>query len=47
MTRKDIEQLLRLHGFETKREEQWYKLGQKQGLEIVDNEPVSPWILPG
>ena len=44
MTRKDIEQLLRLHGFETKREEQWYKLGLKQGLEIADNEPASPWI---
>lgn len=35
MMRKDIEQLLvgRLLGFETKREEQWYKLGLKEGLE--------------
>lgn len=46
MTRKDIEQLLvgRLRGFETKREEQWFKLGLKEGLETADNEPASPWI---
>ena len=45
MTRKDIEELLvgRLRGFETKREEQWYKLGLKEGLETADNEPKSPW----
>ena len=44
MMRKDIEQLLvgRLLGFETKREEQWYKLGLKEGLETEDNEPASP-----
>ena len=35
MTRKDIEELLvgRLRGFETKREEQWFKLGLKEGLD--------------
>lgn len=46
MTRKDIEELLvgRLRGFETKREEQWFKLGLKEGLETADNEPKSPWI---
>lgn len=30
--------------FESDREEQWYNIGLKHGLEIADNNPKSPWI---
>ena len=44
MTREEIEQLNEVepHSFETSREEQWYKVGLKEGLETADNSPK--WI---
>ena len=47
MTREDIEQLngLEPYCFETAREEQWYKVGLKEGLKTADTYPKSsPWI---
>ena len=46
MTREDIEQLnvVEPYCFESDREEQWYNVGLKHGLEIADNNPKSPWI---
>ena len=46
MTREDIEQLnvVEPYWFESDREEQWYNIGLKHGLEIADNNPKSPWI---
>lgn len=47
MTREQIEQLNELEPFcfETAREEQWYKVGLKEGLETADTYPKSsPWI---
>ena len=44
MTREEIEQLNEVEPncFETSREEQWYKIGLKEGLETADNSPK--WI---
>ena len=46
MTREDIEQLnvVKPYCFESDREEQWYNIGLKHGLEIADKHPKSPWI---
>lgn len=46
MTREDIEQLyvVEPYCFESDREEQWYNIGLKYGLEIADEHPKSPWI---
>lgn len=46
MTREDIEQLnvVEPYCFESDREEQWYNIGLKGGLEIADSHPKSPWI---
>lgn len=46
MTREDIEQLnvIEPYCFESDREEQWYNIGLKHGLEIADEHPKSPWI---
>ena len=44
MTRKEIEQLYveEPNCFETDREEQWYKVGLKEGLAVADSNPQ--WI---
>lgn len=46
MTREEIEQLNEVepYCFETDREEQWYRVGLKEGLSIADANPKSPWI---
>lgn len=46
MTREDIEQLnvAEPYCFESDREEHWYNIGLKHGLEIADQHPKSPWI---
>ena len=46
MTREDIKRLndVKPYCFESDREEQWYNIGLKNGLEIADNNPKSPWI---
>lgn len=46
ITREDIEKLnaVEPYCFETDREEQWYNIGLKHGLEIADENPKSPWI---
>ena len=46
MTREYIEQLSAIapYCFESDREEQWYNIGLKDGLEIADEHPKSPWI---
>ena len=46
MTREDIMQLnvVEPYCFESDREEQWYNVGLKNGLEIADEHPKSPWI---
>ena len=46
MTREDIEQLnvVEPYCFESDREEQWYNIGLKHGLEIADENPQSSWI---
>lgn len=46
MTREDIEQLnvVEPYCFESDREEQWYNIGLKNGLEIADEHSKSPWI---
>lgn len=45
MTREDIEQLnvVEPYCFESDREEQWYNIGLKNGLEIADEHPVNVW----
>lgn len=45
MTREDIEKLnaVEPYCFESDREEQWYNIGLKNGLEIADEYPKSPW----
>ena len=44
MTREEIEKLEEIepYCFETDKEEQWYKIGLKEGLETADNNPK--WI---
>lgn len=46
MTREEIEKLNEPepYCFETDREEQWYKVGLREGLETADYNPKSPWI---
>ena len=46
MTREEIEQINEVepYCFETTREEQWYSVGLKEGLETADKNPKSPWI---
>ena len=46
MTREEIEEFprVKLNCFETDREEDWYTIGLKHGLEIADEYPKSPWI---
>lgn len=46
MTREDIEKLnvVEPYCFESDREELWYNIGLKEGLEIADNNPKYPWI---
>lgn len=46
MTREDIEKLnaVEPYCFETDREEQWYQVGLREGLETADEHPKSPWI---
>lgn len=46
MTREDIEKLnaVEPYCFETGREEQWYQVGLREGLETADEHPKSPWI---
>lgn len=46
MTREDIEQLnvVEPYCFESDKEELWYNVGLKNGLEIADENPKSPWI---
>ena len=46
MTREEIEKFNESepYCFETDREEQWYKVGLREGLETADNNPKSPWI---
>lgn len=46
MTREEIEQINEVepYCFETTREEQWYSVGLKEGLETADANPKSSWI---
>ena len=46
MTREEIEKLNEPepYCFETDREEQWYKVGLREGLETADYNPKSPCI---
>ena len=46
MTREEIEQLNEVepYCFETDREEQWYRVGLQEGLNIADANPKSSWI---
>lgn len=46
MTRGEIEEfsVVELNCFETDREEQWYRVGLKEGLKAADAYPKSPWI---
>ena len=46
ITREYIEQLSNIepYCFETDREEQWYRVGLKEGLKVADANPKSPWI---
>ena len=46
MTREEIEQLneVKPYCFEMDREEQWYRVGLKEGLKAADANPKSPWI---
>ena len=46
MTREEIEQINEFepYCFETTREEQWYRIGLKEGLETADANPKNPWI---
>ena len=46
ITRKYIETLddVELYDFDAYREEQWFNVGLKYGLEAADNDPALPWI---
>ena len=46
MTREEIEKFNESepYCFETDREEQWYKVGLREGLETADYNPKTPWI---
>ena len=46
ITREYIEQLNNVepYCFENDREEQWFNIGLKYGLDIADSNPKSPWI---
>ena len=46
ITREYIEQLNDIEPccFENDREEQWFSIGLKYGLDIADSNPKSPWI---
>ena len=46
LTRKYIEQLndIEPYCFENDREEQWFNVGLKYGLDVADSNPKSPWI---
>lgn len=46
MTREEIESIYVLvpNCFDTDREEDWYKVGLKDGLSSADEHPKSPWI---
>lgn len=46
ITREYIEQLndIEPYCFEIDREEQWYNVGLKHGLDVADSDPISPWI---
>lgn len=46
ITREYIEQLndIEPYCFETDREEQWFNVGLKYGLDVADSNPKSPWI---
>lgn len=46
ITREYIEDLndVEPHCFETDREEQWFNVGLKYGLDVADANPKSPWI---
>ena len=46
LTREAIEQLndIEPYCFETDREEQWFNIGLRYGLEVADSNPISPWI---
>lgn len=46
MTREEIEQINEFepYCFETSGEEQWYRIGLKEGLETADANPKNPWI---
>lgn len=46
LTREAIESLpdVEPYCFETDREEQWYRVGLKEGLRIADDNPKSTWI---
>lgn len=46
MTRGEIEEfsVVEPNCFETDREEQWYRVGLKEGLKAADAYPKSPWI---
>lgn len=46
ITREYIEQLneVQPYCFESDREEQWFNIGLKYGLDIADSNPKSPWI---
>ena len=46
LTRETIEQSndIEPYCFETDREEQWFNVGLKYGLDVADSDPISPWI---
>ena len=46
ITREYIEQLsdIEPYCFDTDREEWWFNIGLKYGLEAADDNPISPWI---
>lgn len=46
ITRKYIETLddVEPYDFDTYREENWFNIGLKYGLEAADNDPALPWI---
>ena len=46
MTREEIEQLNEVepYCFETDREEQWFNIGLRYGLDVAGSDPKSPWI---
>ena len=46
LTREAIEELndIEPYCFETDREEQWFNVGLKHGLDVADSDPISSWI---